>query len=115
MRLVPALIGGLAAAAVLIAARGPAPRAGPPVASVAEGRAVFARMGCGSCHRLAAAGSEGPVGPDLDARLPSHSRASLRAVIRDPPTLGTMPQDFAERMTAAELSALVDFLLSARR
>jgi mono/diheme cytochrome c family protein len=82
-----------------------------------SGRAIFARMGCGSCHRLAAAGSTGEIGPDLDQRLPAHNRASLTARITDPDRSGSfagMPDDFGERMNAAELEALVDFLLTSR-
>jgi mono/diheme cytochrome c family protein len=78
------------------------------------GLAVFTRMGCGGCHRLAAAQSSGPIGPDLDARLPDHTRESLRAAILSPPPLAAMPDDFGERMSDAELNALVDFLLAVR-
>jgi mono/diheme cytochrome c family protein len=78
------------------------------------GLAVFTRMGCGGCHRLAAAQSSGPIGPDLDARLPDHTRKSLRAAILSPPPLAAMPDDFGERMSDAELNALVDFLLAVR-
>jgi mono/diheme cytochrome c family protein len=81
-----------------------------------SGRAIFTRMGCGSCHRLAAAGSTGEIGPDLDQRLPAHDRASLTAVITDPDRGGAfveMPEDFGERMNAAELDSLVEFLLAA--
>jgi hypothetical protein len=90
------------------------------VAGHDEGRAVFARMGCGSCHRLAAAGSEGEIGPDLDARLPHHTRASLAAKIVDPSQglgegFSVIPDDFGSRMTGDELRALVEFLLAARR
>jgi mono/diheme cytochrome c family protein len=80
-----------------------------------SGRAIFARMGCGSCHRLAATGSTGQIGPDLDERLPAHDRASLTTVITDSDRGGAfveMPEDFGERMNAAELNALVDFLLA---
>jgi mono/diheme cytochrome c family protein len=83
-----------------------------------SGRAIFAAMGCGSCHRLAAADSSGEMGPDLDQRLPAHTRASLIAVITDSGRGGSfagMPEDFGRRMSAAELNALVDFLLAARR
>jgi len=31
-------------------------------------------MGCGSCHTLAAAGSGGSIGPNLDERLGRHTR-----------------------------------------
>ena len=87
----------------------------PPAASASSGRAVFVRMGCGGCHTLAAANAHGEIGPDLDARLPSHTAATLRARILDPPTsaeFAQMPTDFGERMSDAELDALVAFLLA---
>ena len=96
--------------------RHPTARAGPPDSS--SGRAIFARMGCGSCHRLAAVGSDGEIGPDLDQRLPTHTRESLISVITDSDRGGgfvAMPEDFAERMNAAELNSLVGFLLAAGR
>ncbi len=83
-----------------------------------SGRAVFARMGCGSCHTLAAAGSRGEIGPDLDQRLPGHTRASLvERITRGPAADGTfspMPDNFGDRLDDDELDALVDFLLAAR-
>ena len=39
----------------------------PPAASAPSGQAVFARMGCGGCHTLAAASAHGEIGPELDA------------------------------------------------
>jgi len=87
----------------------PAAAAGP-----VDGRAVFSRLGCGSCHRLAAAGSIGPIGPDLDERLPSHTRESLTAAILRPPAGSAMPQGFGARMDKAEFDALLDFLLAQR-
>lgn len=84
-----------------------------------SGRAVFARMGCGSCHTLAAAGSRGEIGPDLDQRLPGHTRASLvERITRGPAADGTfspMPDNFRDRLDDDELDALVDFLLAARQ
>ena len=83
-----------------------------------SGRAVFARMGCGSCHTLAAAGSRGELGPDLDERLPGHTRASLvERITRGPAADGTfspMPDNFRDRLDDDELDALVDFLLAER-
>jgi mono/diheme cytochrome c family protein len=35
-----------------------------------DGEAVFASSGCGSCHTLEAAGSEGNVGPNLNDAAP---------------------------------------------
>jgi cytochrome c oxidase subunit II len=93
-----------------------APAALPPgvPAGHEAGFAVFTRMGCGGCHALAAAGSTGPIAPDLDARLPHHTRKSLRTAILSPPPLAPMPDNFGERLNDAELTALVDFLLAVR-
>jgi mono/diheme cytochrome c family protein len=81
-----------------------------------EGRRVFAAMGCGSCHRLAAAGSTGTIGPSLDERLAGHDRESLvNSIVRAPRgNLTAMPPDYGERMTEADLDALVTFLLASR-
>ncbi len=81
------------------------------------GRALFARMGCASCHTLAAAGSTGEFGPNLDQRLRAHTAASLEATILDPPGprgFSGMPEDFGTRMSDAELDTLVNFLLASR-
>jgi mono/diheme cytochrome c family protein len=80
-----------------------------------EGRALFLREGCGSCHHLAAAGSNGQVGPDLDTALRGHTAKSLRNAILAPPPGSPMPEDFASRLDAAELDALVRYLLSTPR
>jgi mono/diheme cytochrome c family protein len=118
------LAAGLAAAAaafavVLLATSGgerPASAAPPAaaMASAAPGRAVFARMGCGSCHALSAAGANGVIGPSLDAALGHHTRASLRAKIASPGVGSVMPGDFARRMSPADMTTLVDFLMAAR-
>jgi cytochrome c5 len=126
------LAAGLAAAAAAFAAIAlttgdgtePRPPAGGEVAQRAggdaaeraepDGLAVFNRMGCGGCHELAAANSSGPIAPNLDERLPNHTRGSLRVAILSPPADGIMPQDFGERLSEAELSALIEFLLASR-
>ncbi len=77
-----------------------------------DGLAVFNRMGCGGCHELAAANSSGPIAPNLDERLPSHTRESLRVAILTPPPGGMMPEDFGRRLSETELDALIDFLLA---
>jgi mono/diheme cytochrome c family protein len=116
-----------AAAAFAIAAPDdePAPAAAPaPPPATAEqvraGQAVFARMGCGGCHTLAAAQAAGPIGPNLDERLPSYDRAALIRKIVDPypagsTGVGDMPEDFGLRMSGAELEALATFLLASTR
>lgn len=111
----PLLVGVLAAAvafgAVILLSDGEGAESAP----TSSGLAVFNRMGCGSCHRLAAARSSGPIGPNLDERLESHTADSLKAQILAPNQTGMMPTDFGERMTNAEIDALVGFLLVARR
>lgn len=92
-----------------------APAPGEPLpAGLEGGLAVFTRMGCGGCHRLAAAHSSGPIAPNLDERLPNHTRESLTTKITSPGPYSGMPDDFGERMSDAELDALVDFLLAVR-
>ncbi|HVF77057.1 MAG TPA: c-type cytochrome, partial [Solirubrobacteraceae bacterium] len=104
--------GTLAAGAVLLALGGPVDGGGRESAdarSAATGSAVFARMGCGGCHRLADGGGAGEIGPALDTLLPNYDAATLRAKIVDPYPAGepadfsAMPQDFGRRMSAAEL------------
>ena len=113
----PLLAGVVAAAAAFAVTAamddGASPRPAAAARPTVDGGAVFARMGCGSCHQLAAAGSTGEMGPSLDQRLPAHTRASLREAIVSPPP-GAMPEDFATRLGPAELDALVGFLLAAR-
>jgi mono/diheme cytochrome c family protein len=90
----------------------PSPLTPPP--GEEAGLAVFTRMGCGGCHTLAAAGSTGPIGPNLDTHLPNHDRESLTRAILSPPPDAAMPGDFGERMSDRELDALVHFLLAVR-
>ena len=119
MARVPLLVGVLAAAvafgAVILLTDGEGAGSAPVGEPASSGLAVFNRMGCGSCHRLAAARSSGPIGPNLDERLESHTADSLKAQILAPDQTGMMPTDFGERMTNAEIDALVGFLLVARR
>jgi cytochrome c553 len=125
---IPAVAGVLAAAATyaVLDDGGTEPRATTATAASSatttaadtDGRAVFVRLGCGSCHRLSAARSQGDMGPDLDVALAAHTAESLRAKIVDPypgeATPGAMPKDFGARLSAAELDALVAFLLASR-
>jgi mono/diheme cytochrome c family protein len=87
---------------------------GPGSTNIAGGRLVFAQMGCGSCHTLAAAGATGEIGPSLDAALPRITREAIQAKIVSPGQGSVMPPDFAQRMNFADLKALVDFLIAAR-
>lgn len=51
----------------------PATTGGGSAGDPQAGEAVFASAGCGSCHTLAAAGSNGQVGPNLDDAKPPAS------------------------------------------
>jgi cytochrome c6 len=54
----------------------PAP---PPAGGNATaGKAVFASAGCGGCHTLKDAGSNGSVGPNLDQLKPPFARVKLQ-------------------------------------
>jgi cytochrome c553 len=46
-----------------------------PEGDPTAGEDVFASSGCGSCHALEAAGSNGNIGPDLDEAKPDYERA----------------------------------------
>jgi mono/diheme cytochrome c family protein len=127
IRLVAGLVGAAVALAIVALTSGigsggdaaPEPRVAAQT-EAGSGLAVFARMGCGSCHTFAAAGSQGQIGPDLDQRLSMHNRSSLIAKITTPPSangmdFSVMPQNFGSRMDAKELDSLVDFLLATRK
>jgi mono/diheme cytochrome c family protein len=100
----------LLAAALLIAGCGTDQRGKPAEAKSDPGARVFAKMGCGSCHRLTAAGSTATIGPNLDNALRNRSRDSIVQAIVHPPRDAVMPADFGQRMSEKELDQLVDFL-----
>lgn len=93
----------------------------PTAGSVRGGRAVWVAQGCGSCHRLTAAGSTGDIGPDLDA-LSGAPVSYIRTSIVDPAAAaapgfspGAMPEDYASRISPAELERLVAFIAGRAR
>lgn len=108
------------------ARRGVAPSGGrrPPEAAVTNPVAIFATFGCTACHSLTP--GEVKVGPPLDAANLKKTAAdrgmSPEAYVMDsivnpwafekegfPPR--SMPPDFGEKLTAAQLEALVKYLL----
>jgi cytochrome c oxidase subunit II len=99
----------------------------------AAGKAIFTgSAGCGTCHTLAAAGTTGTVGPNLDTRLrtdcalPASKRirgATLQQCISTAITkpyaflpsgyaAGIMPSNFGQTLTPTQIQALVNFLAS---
>jgi mono/diheme cytochrome c family protein len=93
------------------------PNAAPPEVEGGPGAQVFANNGCGGCHALAAAGSGGVTGPDLDEVLPGQSPEEIEEDIVNPNKeiaqgypANVMPQNFGETIPAEELKQLVEYL-----
>ena len=76
-------------------------------ASKPDGKAVFAKAGCGGCHTLKAAGSSGNVGPNLDQLKPSKSTVAHQVEVGG----GAMPA-FKGQLSDAEIQAVADFVAS---
>jgi cytochrome c2 len=104
--------------------------------TAAAGKQVFTGVGgCGSCHTMAAAGTTGTIGPNLDTRLkadcalPASQAARgktlaecIQKAIVDPYayipagyTTGVMPNNFGTRLKPNEITALVNFLSTATK
>jgi cytochrome c6 len=81
-------------------------RAAP--AGSGSGAAIFVSAGCGDCHVLAAAGTDGTVGPDLDEARPD--AALVRQVVTN--GKGSMPA-FSDELTREEIDRLAAFVASA--
>jgi mono/diheme cytochrome c family protein len=74
----------------------------------AAGEAVFASAGCGGCHALAAAGSSGTVGPDLDDTSPSFDKVVERVTEGK----GAMPS-FADRLSEQQIQDVAAYVSTA--
>ena len=130
MRIATAVAGGLALAAAVMAVLavtsggdGGGQSAAPATTGqTAGGQAVWLAQGCGSCHTLAAVNAHGDIGPDLAATLKGAPASYVRESIVNPNahaapgfSTGAMPEDYASRMTPAELDRLVGFLRASAR
>lgn len=107
--------------------QGTPPSGGGGGANLAAGKSAFDSNGCGSCHTLAAAGSHGTVGPDLD-KLKQYAAAAnmpLEAFIRESIVKpddyvekgyakGIMPTSFAS-LPKSTLDALVALLAASAK
>jgi mono/diheme cytochrome c family protein len=81
------------------------PEPKPPSGGDTDGKAIFASAGCGGCHTLAAAGSSGTVGPNLDEAKPSLELAIDRVTNG----LGGMPS-FKGQLSEAQIRAVATFV-----
>jgi mono/diheme cytochrome c family protein len=70
-----------------------------------EGSEIFTQAGCGSCHTLAAAGSSGAVGPNLDEAKPAHELVVDRVTNGQ----GAMPS-FKDQLSEEQIQAVADFV-----
>jgi mono/diheme cytochrome c family protein len=94
----------------------PSAAAGDPAA----GKEIFASAGCGTCHTLQDAGTNGTVGPNLDDVLKGKDAAFVRESIVEPEAEiaagfqpGIMPQTFGDQLDDKQLSDLVAYLADA--
>jgi mono/diheme cytochrome c family protein len=128
VRIATAVAGGLALAAAVMAVLafttgGNEQSAAPATTGqTVGGKAVWLAQGCGSCHTLAAVNAHGDIGPDLGASLKGAPASYIRESIVNPNahaapgfSTGAMPEDYASRMTPAELDRLVGFLRASAR
>ena len=83
------------------------PAGGGGNAALAAGKKVFASAGCGSCHTLADAGSNGTVGPNLDQAKPDEALVSTRVTNGK----GVMPS-FKGQLTNEEIAAVAAYVSS---
>jgi mono/diheme cytochrome c family protein len=75
---------------------------GGGAAATADGAELFEQR-CGSCHTLAAAGTSGQIGPNLDELGPDE--ATVRAAIEEGPS--SMPPNLYEGAEADAVAAYV--------
>jgi cytochrome c2 len=95
------------------------PGAAPPKVPGGPGAQVFANNGCGTCHTLAAAGSGGVTGPNLNEVLPGQTEAMVKESVVNPNAqiakgypANVMPQGFGETIAPKEIEQLVEYLVS---
>lgn len=83
------------------------PQCAPPGGEITatDGAEIFAQAGCGNCHVLAAAGSTGTVGPNLDETQPSLELAVDRVTNGS----GAMPA-FADKLSEEQIQAVAEFV-----
>lgn len=93
------------------------PDASAPGGEQIDAAQLFVDTGCGSCHTLADAGTDGQVGPSLDEVLPDLDPEAIRTSIVDPSADvaegfpdGVMPSNYGDMLTQAQLDALVEYL-----
>lgn len=87
------------------------------------GGQLFASIGCAGCHTLAAAGSTGTTGPDLNESLaPDDDTAGIEEMIVHPDEEvvegyppNVMPQTYGQSLSKAEVHQLAEYLVASTK
>src|SRR6059058_2871430 len=85
----------------------------------APGAQVFTSASCGTCHTLAAAGSTGETGPDLNEFLaPDDTTEAVEEMIVDPNSelaegypANVMPKEYSQTLSKGEVHQLAEYLV----
>ena len=100
-------------------AAGAAPAAGPALTATTDPKVLIVEKGCTGCHIVDGKGP--PIGPPFDGMGRRHNGDYIRRAILFPNAdtakgyekfAGMMPQTFGQQLSAAQLEALVQFLVS---
>ena len=84
-----------------------------------SGAQLFASAGCGSCHTLAAAGTTGTTGPNLNEFLaPDDDTKGVEVMIVEPDSelaegypANVMPQNYGQTFSKEEIHQLAEYLV----
>jgi cytochrome c oxidase subunit 2 len=87
--------------------------------ATSPGAQLFASAGCGSCHTLAAAGSTGTTGPNLNEFLaPDDDTKGVEVMIVEPNSelaegypANVMPQNYGQTFSSEEVHQLAEYLV----
>jgi mono/diheme cytochrome c family protein len=83
---------------------------------IAAGKSVFLDEGCGNCHTLAAAGTTGTVGPNLDEHLMENEEShSIDHILEQVRQGGNGMPAFAGKLTEQEIQAVARFVFEATK
>jgi mono/diheme cytochrome c family protein len=85
-----------------------------------SGAQLFTSAGCGGCHTLAAAGTTGTTGPNLDEFLaPDDTTAGVEEMLVDPNVelaegypANVMPRDYGQTFSKEEIHQLAEYLVA---
>ena len=87
-----------------------------PSGDAAAGRTLFTSQGCGSCHALAAAGTDPSIGPNLDESLEGDDAEHIRQSIVEPGAqvergfTPIMPDEYGD-LSPKQLDDLIAFIV----